>query len=75
LQNVLQVNTCFCAKSASKSNPLLFAGLIRKKGQAKRALFWSQGNVTPTAGWVLRWVTRFEARLCLVSNPRQTGKK
>jgi hypothetical protein len=28
-----------------KSNPHLFAGLIRKKGQAKRALFWRKGNV------------------------------
>jgi hypothetical protein len=52
-----------------------FAGLIRKKGQAKRALFWRKGNVTPLADGFCVELTRFEARLCLVSNPRQTGKK
>jgi hypothetical protein len=37
-------------KSASKSNPLLFTGLIRKKGQAKLALFWSKRQRNPTLG-------------------------
>jgi hypothetical protein len=49
--------------------------LIRKKGQAKRALFWSKGNVTPLPDEFCVGLTRFEARLCLVSNPRQIGKK
>jgi hypothetical protein len=38
----------FALSQRQKVNPYFFAGLIRKKGQA---------------------------RLCLVSNPRQTGKK
>jgi hypothetical protein len=58
-----------------KVNPLLFVGLISKKGQAKLALFWSKGNVTPLADGFCVGLTRFGARLCLVSNPRQTGKK
>jgi hypothetical protein len=38
-----------------KVNPLLFAGLISKKGQAKRAFFGVKAT-NPSAGWVLRWV-------------------
>jgi hypothetical protein len=53
----------------------LFAGLINKKGQAKLALFWSKGKVTTLPDGFCVGSTRFEARLCLVSNPRQTGKK
>jgi hypothetical protein len=60
---------------AAKSKTLLFAGLISKKGQAKLALFWSKGNIIPLADGFCVGSTRFGARLCLVSNPRQTGKK
>jgi hypothetical protein len=66
----------FCVLSKrQKVTPLLFAGLISKKGQAKLALFWSKGNVTPLPDGFCLGSTRFEARLCLVSNPKQTSKK
>jgi hypothetical protein len=64
-----------CRGDTSKSKNLLFAGVVSKTGQAKLALFWSKGNVTPLPDEFCVGFTRFEARLCLVSNPRQTGKK
>jgi hypothetical protein len=35
---------------SAKSENLLFAGLISKKGQAKLALFWGKSNETPQPG-------------------------
>ncbi|MDR3159492.1 MAG: hypothetical protein LBU11_10945 [Zoogloeaceae bacterium] len=54
----------------AKSKNLLFAGLDSKKGLAKSALFWRKGNATPKPDGFCVGFSRFEARLCLVSNPK-----
>ncbi|MDR3157980.1 MAG: hypothetical protein LBU11_02995 [Zoogloeaceae bacterium] len=50
------------------------SGWFAKKTSVARP-FWGKGNETPQADWFCVGLTRFEARLCLVSNPRQTGKE
>jgi hypothetical protein len=63
------------SKHSSKSKNLLFAGLVSPKEQAKPALFGGENNETPRTGWFCLGFTRLEARLRLVSSPRQTGRK
>ncbi|MDR2625913.1 MAG: hypothetical protein LBC37_06230 [Zoogloeaceae bacterium] len=63
-----------CRKT-SKSENLLFAGSVSKKGQAKPALFWEKNNATPGPLWFFVVFTWFEGEAASLSNPNQPGKK